>query len=159
MKQTLGYLMALVIAGIFVTGTALAQEQRGSSADAKQMVEHAIQHIQEVGTAKAFEDFSTPGGKWHNKDIYLFCYKMDGTNVCHGANKALIGKNLIDLKTADGQFLIKNLADIAKTKGSGWIDYQWPQPQTKKTEAKRAYVMKIPGYDGLVGAGCYPLAK
>jgi signal transduction histidine kinase len=81
---------------------------------------------------------------------------MDGTNVCHGANAALIGKNLIDLKTADGQFLVKNLVDIAKTKGSGWIDYKWPHPQTKKTESKRAYVVKIPGYDGLIGAGCYP---
>lgn len=159
MKQARTYLLALtigVIAVISMTGTAFAEEQRGSNADAKQMVEQAIEHIKDVGTAKAFEDFSTPGGKWHNKDIYLFCYKMDGTNVCHGANKALIGKNLIDLKTADGQFLIKNLADIAKTKGSGWIDYQWPHPLTKKTESKRAYVLKIPGYDGLVGAGCYP---
>lgn len=156
MKQTLQYFLAFVIGSLLFTGTTMAQELRGSNTDAKQMVEQAIQHIQDVGPAKAFEDFSTPGGKWHNKDIYLFCYKMDGTNVCHGANKALIGKNLIDLKTADGQFLIKNLADIAKTKGSGWIDYQWPQPQTKKTEAKRAYVMKIPHYDGLVGAGCYP---
>jgi cytochrome c len=156
MKQTQPYLLVLIIAVIFITGTALAEEPRGSNADAKQMVEQAIEHIKDVGTAKAFEDFSTPGGKWHNKDIYLFCYKMDGTNVCHGANKALIGKNLIDLKTADGQYLIKNLADIAKTKGSGWIDYQWPHPLTKKTESKRAYVIKIPGYDGLVGAGCYP---
>lgn len=156
MKKTQQYLTAILIAFMFITSTALAQEQRGTNADAKQMVEQAIQHIKDVGTAKAFEDFNTPGGKWHYKDIYLFCYKTDGTNVCHGANKALIGKNLIDLKTADGQFLIKNLVDIAKTKGSGWIDYQWPHPITKKTEAKRAYVARIPGYDGLVGAGCYP---
>jgi hypothetical protein len=150
------YLSAILVVFMFVAATALAEEQRGSNADAKLMVEQAIAHIKEVGAPRAFEDFSTPGGKWHNKDIYLFCYKMDGTNVCHGANKALIGKNLIDLKTADGQFLIKNLVEIARTKGSGWIDYQWPHPQTKKTEAKRAYVMRIPGYDGLVGAGCYP---
>lgn len=156
MKKTQQYLSAVLIAFTFITASAFAQEQRGSNADAKQMVEQALQHIKDVGATKAFEDFSTPGGKWHNKDIYLFCYKMDGSNVCHGANKALIGKNLIDLKTADGQFLIKNLVDIARTKGSGWIDYQWPHPQTKKTEAKRAYVMRIPGYDGLVGAGCYP---
>src|SRR6266567_4763084 len=102
MKQTLKYWLAITIAVIFVTGMAFGQEQRGSDNDAKQMVEQAIAHIKEVGPGKAFDDFSTPGGKWHNKDIYLFCYKMDGTNVCHGANKALIGKNLIDLKTADG---------------------------------------------------------
>jgi signal transduction histidine kinase len=156
MKNAPRHFLAIAITCILAVGTVLAQEQRGSNAEAKQMVQQAVDHIKDVGPAKAFEDFSTPGGKWHNKDIYLFCYKMDGTNVCHGANKALIGKNLFDLKTADGQFLIRGLIDIAQAKGSGWIDYQWPHPQTKKTESKRAYVMKIPGYDGLVGAGCYP---
>ncbi len=156
MKPTLRNLSTITVAVILIAATAFAAEPRGSSAEAKKMVEQAVEHVKEVGAAKAFDDFSTPGGKWHNKDIYLFCYKMDGTNVCHGANAALIGKNLIDLKTADGQFLIKNLVEIAKTKGSGWIDYKWPHPQTKKTESKRAYVMKLPGYDGLIGAGCYP---
>jgi hypothetical protein len=147
-------MVAAVLA--FACSGAFAAEERGTPADAKKMVDEAIAHIKQVGPEKAFEDFSTPGGKWHNKDIYLFCYKTDGTNVCHGANKALIGKNLIELKTADGQLLIKNLITIAETKGSGWIDYQWPHPETKKTEAKKAYVVKIPGYDGLVGAGSYP---
>jgi cytochrome c len=151
--------LLIVTVALFMCSGVFAAEERGTPNEAKKMVDDAVAHIKEVGPAKAFEDFSTPGGKWHNKDVYLFCYKMDGTNVCHGANKALIGKNLIELKTADGQLLIKNLVEIAQTKGSGWIDYQWPHPITKKTEAKRAYVIKIPGFDGLVGAGVYPLGK
>jgi cytochrome c len=154
MKKVINLLLAMAMV-IFACG-AIGAEERGTPNDAKKMVDEAIVHIKDVGTAKAFEDFSTPGGKWHNKDIYLFCYKTDGTNVCHGANKALIGKNLIELKTADGQLLIQNLINIAQTKGTGWIDYQWPHPETKKTEAKKAYVAKIPGFDGLVGAGSYP---
>src|SRR5579884_4149666 len=123
MKYLVRLLLMMVIVGAALgTVTAMAQE-RGTPAEAKQMVDDAIAYVKEVGPDKAFADFSTPGGKWHKKDIYLFCYKMDGTNVCHGANKALIGKNLIDLKTADGQPLIKNLVDIAATKGSGWITY------------------------------------
>jgi len=119
------------------------------------MVQEALIHIKEVGPEKAFEDFSTPGGKWHKKDIYLFCYKFDGTNVCQGANKAFIGKNLIDIKSADGQPFVRNIIEIAKTKGSGWIKYQWPHPQTNKIENKQAWVAKIPGYDGLVASGAY----
>ena len=154
MKKVMHLLLAAAM--LVVASGAIGAEERGTPNDAKKMVDEAILHIKDVGTAKAFEDFSTPGGKWHNKDIYLFCYKTDGTNVCHGANKALIGKNLIELKTADGQLLIQNLINIAQTKGAGWIDYQWPHPETKKTEAKKAYVAKIPGFDGLVGAGSYP---
>jgi hypothetical protein len=155
MKQLLRVLAVMMIlaAWVFAADT---KEERGTPNDAKQMVTDAITHIKEVGLEKAYLDFSTPGGKWHNKDIYLFCYKFDGTNVCHGANKALIGKNLLDLKTADGQLLIANLIDLAKSKGTGWITYQWPHPVTKKTEMKKAYVAKIPGTDALVGAGVYP---
>ena len=154
MKQ----LVTLSIVFVFVFafgGTALGQKA-GTAPEAKQMVQDAVAYIKEVGPEKAFQDFSTPGGRWHNKDLYLFCYKLDGTNVCHGANTALIGKNLIDMKTADGQLLIRNFVTLVTTKGSGWVDYQWPHPQTKKTEAKRAFVTKVPGYDYLIGAGIYP---
>ena len=154
MKQLFRLSIGLMFILAF-TVAALGQK-RGTETEAKKMVQDALAHIKDVGPEKAFQDFSTPGGRWHVKDIYLFCYKLDGTNVCHGANKALIGKNLIDMKTADGQLLIKNFVTLVTTKGSGWVDYQWPHPETKKTEAKRAYVARIPGYDGLIGAGAYP---
>ncbi|MFI5090662.1 MAG: cache domain-containing protein [Terriglobales bacterium] len=153
MKQVVRWLFAVSFV-IAVAVVARAQE-RGTPAEAKQMVEDALAHIKQVGTSQAFEDFSTPGGKWHKKDIYLFCYDLQGTCTCQGANRPMIGKNLLDFKSAAGQPFVRNIVDIAKTKGSGWIEYQWPHPQTNKMEAKRAYIAKIPGYDGLVGAGAY----
>jgi cytochrome c len=154
MKHLLRLSIAFIFTVAFV-GTALGQKP-GTAPEAKQMVQDALAHIKDVGPEKAFQDFSTPEGRWHEKDVYLFCYKLDGTTMCHGANAALIGKNLIDMKTADGQLLIKNFVALVTTQGSGWVDYQWPHPQTKKTVAKRAFVEKIPGYDGLIGAGFYP---
>lgn len=138
----------------FFSGLAMAQEH-GTEAQAKTLVEDALLFVKANGTDKAFQEFSSPGGKWHVKDLYLFCFKLDGTNSCHGANKALIGKNLIDLQTADGQPLIKNMAAIVSGKGSGWIEYKWPHPETKKIEDKKAWVVKIPGYDGFLGVGVY----
>lgn len=153
MKQAVRWLFAISLV-IAMDGAARAQE-RGTPADAKQMVEEALVHIKQVGATQAFQDFMVPGGKWHKKDIYLFCIDLEGNMTCSGANKAMVGKNMLDFKSADGQPLIKNLVDLAKTKGSGWSEYQWPHPQTGKVEAKRAYVARIPGYDGLVGAGAY----
>lgn len=135
-------------------GVSWAQE-RGSENEAKAMVEQAMLAVKTLGVERAFTEFSTPGGKWHAKDLYLFCYKLDGTNTCHGANKALIGKNLIDLQTADGQLLIKNMVGIANGKGSGWIEYRWPHPQTKMLEDKKAWVVRIPGQDYFIGVGVY----
>jgi len=153
MKQAVRWLLAVFFV-IAVAVVARAQE-RGTPADARQMVEEALAYIKQVGPAHALEEFSAPGGKWHKKDIYLFCYTLEGTSTCSGVNKAMIGKNLIDFKSADGQPLVKNFVDIAKTKGSGWIEFQWPHPQTGKMEAKRAWIARIPGYDGLVGSGAY----
>ena len=130
-------------------------EERGTLDDAQKMAQQAIAHIKEVGVEKAFQDFTAPGGKWHYKDIYVYCYKFDGTCVCHGGQAPLVGKNLFNFRDSGGQLIIQNEAELARTKGSGWIDYQWAHPQTKKMEAKRAWVARIPGYDGFVGVGAY----
>jgi len=140
---------------VFLTAMAAQADDRGTPDEAKAMVQDAVNHVKEVGAEKAYEEFTTPGNKWHNKDIYLFCYRFDGTSLCHGANKALVGKNLIDLKSADGQPLIKNLIELASKKGSGWIDYKWTHPTTKKIEDKSSWVMRLPGSDALIGAGIY----
>lgn len=133
----------------------LARADNATPDEARKLVDEAIAHVKAAGPDKAFADFSTPGGKWQDRDLYLFCYRFDGTNVCHGANKALIGKNLLELKTADGQQLIKNMAELVKAKGSGWVEYKWPHPQTKQIEDKKAFVKAIPGFDGFLGAGVY----
>jgi signal transduction histidine kinase len=153
MKQLLKSTIATLVTLTVIMGAAYAQ--RGTPAEAKQMVESAVAHIKDVGPAKAFADFNAPTGKWHNKDIYLFCYKFDGACVCNGAAPGLIGKNLIDMKYPDGERHIKKMAEIASTKGSGWDEYPWPHPETKKLETKQAFVAKIPGYDGFVAAGIY----
>ncbi len=51
--------------------------------------------------------------------------------------------------------LAENLVKIASEKESGWISYEWSHPQTKKIEPKQAYVKRIPGINGLIGAGVY----
>ena len=74
--------------------------------------------------------------------------------VGHGANDKLVGKNLIELKDPNGKPLIQELRDVAR-KGGGWVDYDWPHPQTKKIESKASYVRKLQNYDGFVGVGVY----
>jgi len=154
MKQLCRLFLATSMVVTLVIGTAFAQ-QHGSANEAKQMVQEALAYMAKVGPEKAFVEFSAPTGRWHKKDIYLFCYKSDGTCVCQGDNQVLLGKNLIDFRYADGQTHIKDMVDIANSKGSGWIEYPWPHPQTKKLEMKRAWVAKIPHYDGFIAAGVY----
>lgn len=133
---------------------ALAQEF-GTRDEAKTMVEAAVAHVKKVGPEKAFADFTDKGNKdWQKKDLYVFAYDMKGANVAHGANDKLIGKNLIELKDPNGKLLIQELRTTAQ-KGSGWVEYDWPHPQTKKIESKVSFVRKTDGFDGFVGVGVY----
>ena len=42
-----------------------------------------------------------------------------------------------------GKFFVQEGVQMAKTKGSGWVDYKWTNPTTKKVEAKSTYVKKV----------------
>ena len=80
--------------------------------------------------------------EFHDRDLYVFIYDMAGVCVAHGARRALIGKNLIDIKDQDGTYLIRRMVEIANGAGSGWVDYRWPNPQTNKIEDKSSYVKR-----------------
>lgn len=135
-------------------GQALAQDN-GTRDEAKVMVDAAVDHVKKVGPEQAFKDFTDKSNKtWQKKDLYVFAYNLEGVNVAHGANEKLIGKNLIELKDPNGKPLIQELRATAQ-KGGGWVEYDWPHPQSKKIESKVSYVRKLANFDGFVGVGVY----
>ena len=87
-----------------------------------------------------------------DRDLYVMCYDMEGNNKCHGSNPKLIGKNLLEIKDADGKFIVKGFIETA-SKGHGWVDYKWPNASTKTVEPKSTYVEKVDGI--LIGVGIY----
>jgi len=134
-------------------GTAVAAEF-GTKEEAVAMVKRVQEKFKTDGpeaTFKAVSDKSTK--EFHDRDLYPFIYDMSGLCVAHGARPVLIGKNLIDLKDQDGKYLVRELRDMAKDHGSGWVDYKWPNPITNKIEDKSSYVEKMGDY--FVGVGIY----
>jgi cytochrome c len=130
-------------------------QEFGTRDEAKAMVDAAVEHVKKVGSDQAFKDFTNKENKaWQKKDLYVFAYTSAGVNVAHGANDKLVGKNLIELKDPNGKLLIQELRDTAK-KGGGWVEYDWPHPQTKKIESKVSYTRMMTNFDGFVGVGVY----
>jgi hypothetical protein len=69
MRTWLNWLIAIAI--LVALPPAVPAQARGNAAEAKQMVQDALAYVKQVGTDKAFEDFTVavPGGKWHQKDL------------------------------------------------------------------------------------------
>lgn len=123
--------------------------------EAKALVEKAVARIKEVGTEKAFAEFNTNPGPWVKGELYILAYDYQGKNLVLGSNPKMNGKNLWDAKTPDGKMVVQEFVNIAKTKGTGWFDYQWNNPETKKIADKSTYLAKVPGMDAVIGCGIY----
>ena len=145
-------LLALVLLALGLQGRAMAADH-GTAEQAVAMVHKAIDYIKTNGREKAFAEFNNPNGQFRDRDLYVVAFDLKGTNLAHGANAKLIGKDLIQLRDANGVFLIKEFLEVAKSKGSGWVNYQWPNPVTSVIEAKSTYVEKAD--DLIIGCGIY----
>ena len=150
MKKTLA-----ILTGIFLIASLLATavNATGTADEAKALVEKAVASYKANGKDKAVAAFNDPKGEFVKGDLYIFMMD-DACNVlAHGANQKLVGKNVAELKDADGKLFMQEIRDLAR-KGGGWIDYKWTNPETKKIQAKSTYVMPLDG--GLfVGCGIY----
>jgi cytochrome c len=134
-------LAVLLVVGL-VVGGATYSIAKGTTKEAQTMVDKAIAYFNANGKAAAFAAFDDSKGKFVKEDLYIYVVDMKGDIVSHGANKKLIGQHFIDIKDADGKLFFREILKVAKTKGSGWVDYKWTNPVTKRVEAKSCYLKK-----------------
>ncbi len=120
-------------------GPALA----GGTADqAKAVVDEAVSFLQANGKEKALAELSNPKGKFVKGELYVFAYDLNAVVVAHPVNPKLIGKNLMEVPDADGKLFRKEIVETAKTKGVGWVDYKYKNPESGKMELKTTYLKK-----------------
>lgn len=115
----------------------------GTAEEAKAMVEKAAAYMKANGKDKTFAEINNTKGMFVKDDLYVWVSDLNAKILAHGANEKLIGKSLIDLKDSEGKLFMKEIMDNAKAKGSGWSDYRWTNPVTKKVELKSTYFQKV----------------
>ena len=145
-------LLAGIVILFVVVGLAYAQD-RGTAAEAKALLDKAVVFYKANGQDKAFAAFNDSKGQFVSKDLYIFALDMNGMILSHGANAALIGKDMMGAKDADGKLFMKEMVEVGKTKVKGAIDYKWENPKTKKVEQKSSYVEKVDSV--ILGCGYY----
>ncbi len=130
--------------------------EKGTADEAVAMVKKASEFLKKNGKEKALAEFNNPKGQFIQKDLYIFAFGAngDGVELANGANVKLVGKNVLQMKDADGKFLIKDILALGMSKeGKGWVDYKWPNPSTGTVDGKRTYVERVD--DVVIGCGIY----
>lgn len=117
------------------------------------LVEDAVALIEQKGDA-AFPVFRDPTNRFIAKDAYIFVFDPNGVDLVHPAFPSLEGKNLLDQKDPQGKPFIRDMLQVARTRGSGWVDYLWPKPGESVSTLKSSYVSKARHGNGWVLVGC-----
>lgn len=144
---------AIIVVGLLVFGIAYAG--MGTAKEAMALADKAVAYYVANGKVKAFAEFNNKNGQFINKDLYIFVLDWNGTILAHGATERLINQATASLKDSDGKYFMKDMVKVAQTSGTGWVDYKWTNPVTKKIEQKSSYVKRIGSENLLIGCGIY----
>ncbi len=143
----------LVVLSLLVANGVAWGADKGTADEAKALVAKASAYLKANGREKALAEFNNPKGSFVDRDLYIFVVDTNGLTVANGNNAKLIGKNVIDMKDQDDKYFIKSFIELGNTKGKGWVDYRWINPQTKAIATKSTYIEK--NGDLLIGCGIY----
>jgi cytochrome c len=150
-KKVFGIAVAMVVIfGMVYIANAVTLD------DAKGLAEKAAAFWKANGKEKAIAEFNNPKGQFVKGDLYIVAHDFKGIVLARGTNQSLVGVNLFDQKDPNGgRFFVREEIDIAMKKGSGWINYSWTNPATKKVQDKKSWVQKIDGADAFVLCGIF----
>jgi signal transduction histidine kinase len=140
MKRAMAGSSLLVLFAMF--GAAFAAEW-ATKEEAVAMVKKSVAFIKEQGADKAYPEISNKAGRFTDRDLYVVVYGLDGKVLAHGANSALIGKDTLESKDADGKAFVKERVELASKQPSFWQDYKFMNPVSKQIEPKQSYCERL----------------
>ncbi len=143
------------LAIVFTSLTASAGE-KATKEECEAKVKEAIQMVKSDGLDATLKKIQDKNGPFVWKDSYVFALTTtNATVLAHPMLPGHVGKSLMAAKDVTGKMFFVEFINVAKNKGSGWVQYQWPKPGEKKPSLKHTYIMKVPGQDVMFGAGVY----
>ena len=145
----------VAVLGIFLAVTAFADSATKEEIVAK--VKEAATMIINEGQDAAFKEINNKKGKFVWKDTYVFVFDLDATLVARAFRQSSISKNFMMWKDFSDppKQPIKEMVDVAKDKGEGWVEYMFPKPKEQAPSKKTSFVYRVPGKNLFVGAGIY----
>lgn len=147
---------ALTASTLLFAISAFAAGERGTEAEAQDMVKKAVALVKSAGPEKAYKVFTDhPDGAFKDRDLYVFVYDFEGNCLAQGANSKMVGKNLIGIKDGDGNAFIKGMIEMVKASSKGsYGPYKFTNPNSQGYELKKSYCERGAG-DSIICVGTY----
>jgi len=156
---TMAVITSFIISA-FLFGGCIGSETE--SIDAKKaeiegLVNEACDMIESHGP-DFFTELREEDSDWWYGDTYVFVWQTDGLRVVYPPDTLGEGVDMSNLEDPNGKPIGELFIQIAVDEPHhGWVEYQWPRPNSEKAEEKQTYIKRAI-YDGmeyLVGSGLY----
>jgi len=86
---------------------------------------------------------------------YFWINDLEPRMVMHPIQSALNGALLNENKDPNGKRIFIEMANVAREKGEGFVDYMWPKPGSPVPVPKISYVKLLKEWGWVVGSGIY----
>lgn len=155
-------LVLLMLISILASGTTYAADKptlKTETADinndakrAKELLDRAVAYYEEKKD-RALAAFNRQG-EFIQGDLYVYAINSTGVMLASGgSSSALIDRIVLGLSDVDGKLLFKEMLDVARSKGSGSVEYRWLNRVDRKVERKVTYFKKVG--DVIIAVGYY----
>jgi signal transduction histidine kinase len=99
----------------------------GTAAEARAMLDKTVAALK-ADKAGTLAKITKGEGGFKDRDLYPFCGGPDGIYTAHGANPALVGKSLKEIKDKAGKAVGEELYGAAREGTFAEVEYVWPRP-------------------------------
>ena len=86
---------------------------------------------------------------------YYFAFDLNGIETLFAVRPDLEGKNMLDVRGGQGEFVVPDMLTIIKNKGEGFYNYTWPKPDRDGYFPKVAFVKLFEPIGWVIGTGEY----
>ncbi|MCZ7659563.1 MAG: cache domain-containing protein [Xanthobacteraceae bacterium] len=91
----------------------------------------------------------------YEKNEYFFITDMKSAVVMHAVSPQLAGRNMVDVKDPAGRYFFREMVDVTRRQGGGYVSYQWPKPGSDAPQPKLTYVEGFAPWEWVIGTGVY----
>ena len=154
MKKIVFCVLMVFAAGMMATWSARADGEQDSVA----LTKRAAMFIKEQGREKGLAEIMNAEGVLKKGGTVVTATDFAGVCLADPAHPELVGQNRYDLNDPDNKYYIREAIRIAKTRGSGWLEWSFVDPRTEKTIRLNAWIQRVEGMDMFVMAPV-PLEK
>lgn len=91
-----------------------------------------------------------------NEQDYFWINNYQPEMIMHPYSKDLVGENIASVKDPDGKYLFKEMVELVKAKGEGFVEYKWQYyNEANRIEPKLSFVSGFKPWGWILGTGVY----